>query len=701
MAGSLDALLRPRSVAVIGASNRRKSLGGMVTERLFDFRFTGKIFPVNPRQEAIHSVKAWPSILDVPDPVDCAIVVVPRDAVPAAIDQCIEKGVGAVILITSGFRETGEEGRRLEEEVFAKLKAAGIRAIGPNCMGLLNTSPEVSLDATFTPVPALPGPIGFASQSGALGVVVLGISEERGIGFSQFVSLGNKADVTENDLLEAWEDDPEVPVITAYLESFADAPGFLRIARRVTRKKPVILVKAGRTEAGARAASSHTGALASADTGTDALCRQGGVLRVDTVEEMLDTAWFLAKAPLPAGPRVGILTNAGGPAILCADRLGELGLEIPTLGEATRKVLSDRLPPEAATGNPVDILPSATPEDFAACLAAMLEDPGIDAVISITVTPPLYPARDVLEAITPVARRAGKPVLPVFMVPAAARRELLAVEDAPALFRAPEDAAGALARAVAHARNAARPAEEPREFDRDDAEIAALLGRTLEDGGGYLPQEDVFRVLEIAGFPLAPWRVAGSREEVLAAAAEIEGPVVLKAVGPGIVHKSDLGGVALDLRDEAAVAAALDRMEEALDGAGIPREGRRWLVQAFRAGGREVILGAHRAPGYGPLVMCGLGGKYVEVFRDVQFAMADLTPSDAREMVRGIRGLALLTGTRGEEGVDLAPLEEGLERLAALVRAHREIAELDVNPLLLFPGGGAAVVDGRIRVAAD
>ncbi len=701
MAGPLDSLLRPRSVAVIGASNRRASLGGMVTERLFAFRFTGKVFPVNPRQEAIHSVKAWPSILDVPDPVDCAVVVVPRDAVPAAIDQCIEKGVGAVILITSGFRETGEEGRRLEREVFERLARAGIRAIGPNCMGLLNTSPAVSLDATFTPVPALPGPIGFASQSGALGVVVLGICEERGIGFSQFVSLGNKADVTENDLLAAWEDDPEVPVITAYLESFADAPGLLRIARRVTRKKPVVLVKAGRTEAGARAASSHTGALASADTGTDALCRQGGILRVETVEEMLDTAWFLARAPLPAGPRVGILTNAGGPAILCADRLGELGLEIPPLGEETRRALAGRLPAEAATGNPVDILPSATAEDFAACLSAMLDDPGIDAVISITVTPPLYPARQVLEAIVPVARGASKPVLPVFMVPAAARRELLAVPEAPAIFRAPEDAAGALARAVAHAAHLERPVEEPREFPRDDAAIARLLARTLDAGGGYLPQDDAFRVLELAGFSVAPWRVAGSRDDVLAAAREIEGAVVLKAVGRGIVHKSDLGAVALDLRDEAAVADAFDRIDRALDGAGVPREGRQWLVQAFRPGGREVILGSHRAPGYGPLVMCGLGGKYVEVFRDVRFAMAELTPGDAREMVRGIRGLALLTGTRGEEGVDLRPLEESLERLAALVRAHREIAELDVNPLLLFPGGGATVVDGRIRVGAD
>lgn len=699
MSGPLDALLRPRSIAVIGASNRLHSLGGMVTDRLFQAGFTGAIYPVNPKQDAIHSTKAYPSLTDVPDEVDMAIIVVPRDAVLPAARECCEKGVKAAVVVTSGFKEADEEGAALERELTELFRSHGVRFIGPNCMGVFNTSEGVRLDATFSPTPPLAGPLGFASQSGALGVVVLNMSRDRKLGFSHFVSMGNKSDVDESDLIATWEDDDEVPVITAYLESFTDATRFLESARRVTRKKPIVLLKAGKTAAGAKAASSHTGALAAADTGTDALCRQAGVTRVETVEDLLDTGLVLSRCPLPRGPRVCVLTNAGGPGIMAVDKICELGLEMAELSDDTRAKLGEMLPPQASTANPVDVLPSASPDDFAACVKLIAADPGVDAVISITVTPPLFSALATLRAISPAARAAEKPVLTVFMVTGEFGRKLDEVKDPPPIFAQPENAARALAHAWDYASHLATPAGEVADPEMDHDAIDALLSAKLEKGGGYLDADATFRVLELAGLPVAPWRVCPDADAAAEAAEAIGFPVVVKAAGEALVHKSDVGGVALGIEDEDALRAALDHMSTSIGAAGHAAGSWEWLVQAMRPGGREVILGANRDPAFGPLVMFGLGGKYVEVFRDVRFAMAPMTAADARALVEGIRGLKLLTGTRGESGVALDPAVDGLTRLAALVRRHPAIAELDVNPLLLFPEAGrAVVVDGRIRV---
>lgn len=701
MPGSLDALLRPRSVAVIGASNRRHSLGGMVTHRLFEAGFTGRIYPVNPRQEAVHSTRAYPSLADVPDEIDLALIVVPRDAVLPAARECCEKGVGAVAVISSGFKEAGDEGVRLEAELTELLTSHGVRFIGPNCMGLFNTHPELRLDATFSPTPPLAGPLGFASQSGALGVVVLNMSRDRRIGFSHFVSLGNKSDVSENDLLEAWADDGDVPVVTAYLESFTDARGFLATARRVTKTKPVVLLKAGKTAAGAKAASSHTGALAAADTGTDALCEQAGVLRAETVDDLLEIGLVLSRCPLPAGPRAAVLTNAGGPGIMATDRLVELGFEMATLSDATRATLAERLPPQASTANPVDILPSASPDDYAACLDALVRDEGVDSVVSITVTPPLFSPLATLEKLTEVTRDAGKPVLTVFMVSGDEHRSLRDLPDAPPVFALPEHAASALSASLRYARHRSAPAAALSEPAVDHAQIRALLGQALPSGG-YLDHATTFRVLEAAGVPVAPWGACDDASAVAAEAARVGYPVVLKAGGGDLVHKSDVGGVALGIEDERQLLAELDAMRSRLRAAKISEDGLSWLVQAMRPGGREVIVGASRSEAFGPLVMFGLGGRYVEVFRDVRFAMADLTRADAERIVHGIRGLPLLTGVRGEAGVALEPAVEVVERIAAVARHHPRITELDVNPLLLFPRAEEAVlVDARIRVDAN
>ncbi|MCU0230924.1 MAG: acetate--CoA ligase family protein [Acidobacteria bacterium] len=702
MSSSLEAFLRPRSIALIGASHRPNSLGGRVTARLFGSGYQGRLIPVNPRPDPIHGLTPVASIAAAEGPIDLALIAIPRDAVRGAVAECLDKGIPAICVVTAGFKEVDAEGAALERELVALVRAAGARLIGPNCMGITNTSPHCTFDATFSPVPPLAGPIGFASQSGALGVAVLNVCHQRQIGFSQFVSMGNKADVAEDDLLEAWADDPEVRVIAMYLESVRDPRRFLQAARRVTKKKPVVVVKAGRTAAGARAASSHTGALAGADEGAEALFRQAGVLRVDTIEEMLDTALALSRCALPAGNRVAVLTNAGGPGIMAADALDRSGLKVAELQPATRDSLRAILPREAAVTNPVDMIASAGPSEYGACLDLLLKDPGVDAAVPVVVTPPAWDARDVLTALNEAAGHHQKPVLGVFMVGEDLKR-LAATPDTIPTFPQPEGAARALADMVRSALWRAAGAGAPLDFPADETAIASRLAARAATGGGYLDADATFRVLDAAGIPRAAgWALPpGASAAALADAAEAVGfPVVLKATGEALVHKSDAGGVALDLGDRAAVERAATTMTEALVRAGQAPASWEWFVQAFRRGGREVIVGATRDPHYGPLVMFGLGGRFVEVFHDVVFGLAPLNRADAERMVRGIRGLALLTGTRGEAGVDLAPAIETLGRVACLMERHPEIVELDLNPLLLYPEAArAAAVDARIRVA--
>ncbi len=698
MPSSLDPFLRPRSIALVGASRRAESLGGRITARLFDSGYRGRLVPVNPNPEPIHGIVPVASVADIGEAVDLVILAIPRDAVGRAVDECLDRGIPAICVVTAGFKEVDAEGAALERELVERIRRHGSRLLGPNCMGITNTSPACAFDATFSPVPPLPGPIGFASQSGALGVAVLNICHQRKIGFSQFVSMGNKADVAEDDLLEAWAEDPEVPVIAMYLESVRDPARFLASARRVTKRKPVVVVKAGRTDAGARAASSHTGALAGADEGATALFRQGGVLRVDTVEQMLETALALSRCALPAGNGVAVLTNAGGPGIMAVDALAREGLRIVTLEETTRERLRARLPREAAVNNPVDMIASAGPAEYGGCLELLLADPNVDAVVPVVVTPPAHDALNVLEALNGAAERHGKPVLGVFMVGGDLER-LAATPGAIPTFPQPEGAARALADMVRYAAWRRAAPGEVREHAIDDAEIEALLAPRIAAGGGYLDADATWRVLELAGIPVVPWRVATAAEAAADAADAIGYPVVVKAAGDALVHKSDLGGVALDLRDRASVVDALAKMTGELTRAGHVPGSWSWFVQAFRPGGREVIAGATRDPHYGPMVMFGIGGRYVEIFRDVSFGLSPLTREDAEGMVRRIRGARLFEGVRGEAAVDAAPAVELLERVARLAFRHPAIAELDVNPFLLFPEGGrAAAVDARIRV---
>jgi len=689
----LDPILRPRSLAVIGVSSKADSLSGKLFANLFNAGYTGTVYPVNPKAGSIRGLKCYPAVAAIPDAVDLAIVMVPRDAVLATLDDCLAAGVRGFVVITAGFREGGEAGAEVEQQVLDRVRAAGARMIGPNCMGLINTAGDVRLDATFSPVPALSGSVAFASHSGALGVAVLETAHAAGLGFAQFVSLGNSSDLNACDVLEAWEHDDAVRSVMLYLEALEEPRRFLEIARRVTPRKPIVALKAGRSAAGQRAASSHTGALAAADTGVDAILKQAGVIRATTLEEMFDLARVFAACPLPRGRCVAILTNAGGPAIAASDALDGEGLQLASLSDATRCGLRSFLPPEASVGNPVDMLPSGSPENFRQAVELLAHDGGVDAVVTITVTPPMFPAGEVARGIAASAESAGPPVLSVFMTNPGFFREVRSIPGMPPMFRYPEAAIRALAGMVRHAERVRIPTT----VLGAPSKRSPIVERCVAAGGGFLAAQDAFELLAEAGVPVAAPRVATADGDVTAIARGIGFPLVLKAFGPGLLHKSELGAVAVGLRDEAEVEAAHAGMAARLAAAGVRPEG--YLLQRMVPDGREVILGITRDPQAGALVMCGLGGVAVEALRDVAFRPAPLGADDAEAMLAELRGKALLGAFRGRRPADRAALVGALVALGALAAAHPEIAECDVNPLLLLDEGqGCVAVDVRIRI---
>ena len=695
-----DAILRPRSIAVIGASRQPNTIGWQILDNLLRFGFNGPLFPVNPKAGTIHSIKAYPSVEAIPDAVDLAIVVVPKHLVLGIAEECGRKGVKGLVVITAGFAEVGGEGVEREAKLLETVKRYGMRMVGPNCMGVLNSSPDVSMNATFAPTMPPYGPVGFISQSGAMGLSILDYAEELGIGIHQFVSVGNNADVSGNDLLLYWADDPEIRVILMYLESFGDPRRFYQIARSLTRRKPIFVVKAGRTAAGARAASSHTAALAGTDLAADALMEQCGVMRAQTVEELFDYAMAFPRLPLPKGNRVAIVSNAGGPAIILADACESLGLSVHELSAETQAAIRGRVPDEAAVRNPVDLIASATAETYRDVLALVLQDPNVDAVIVSVVPPPLgSKAKDVAEAIVQVAAsRRDIPVMAVLMgrqgIPAG-MRELLVAGMPGYIF--PESAARALAAMNRYREWLERPAGTEHRFPADAGRVAGILKGAAAEGREKLTEAEAMEVLGAYGIPTVPWRRAVSADEAAAAARAIGFPVVLKVISASIVHKSDVGGVVLGLSSEKEVREGYARMlQRVKERAGVVPES--VFVQAMIPGGRETIVGSTRDPKAGPLLMFGLGGLAVEVLKDVVFRVHPVTDVDAREMVRGIRGFGFLEGVRGEPAVDLVALEEIIQRVSQLVGEHEAILEMDINPLVAFPDRVLAL-DARFRIA--
>ena len=699
---AMGAFLSPASVAVIGASRQRGTVAGELFHNLLAGGFNGPVYPVNAKASVVQSVLAYKSVLEVPGPVDLAVLAVPAPSVVQAARDCAAKGVRAIVVVSAGFAEVGPEGAERQRELLAVCRAAGMRLIGPNCLGIVSTDPRVCLDASFGPTVPLPGRVGFLSQSGALGLAIIDYANALGLGLSSFVSVGNKADISANDLLNFWERDDRTGLVLLYLESFGNPRKFARTARRVARAKPVLVVKSGRSAAGARASASHTGALlAASDVTVDALFHQAGVIRTDSLGELFDVASLLANQPIPAGRRVGIVTNAGGPGIMCAHVCETEGLQVVELSAELQASLREGLPAEAAAANPVDMLASAPASQYRRKVEMVAASGEVDAVIVIFI-PPLHtdPAA-VARAVRDGAAAAGAvPVLSVVM----SAHEPPAEPDGNGRrlprYRFPEDAARALARAVEYGGWRQRPegqVPELPEARRDEA--AALLAAALADGPGprWLGPDEVARLLACYGVPTAEWRRTGSPEEAAAAAAELGGPVALKAIAPRLVHKTEAHAVRLGLSGAEPVRRAAGEMAEAVAAAGYAAEG--FLVQPMVDGGVELLVGVVHDPSFGPVIACGAGGTAVELLKDVAVRITPLTDRDAAEMVRSLQTFPLLDGYRGAPKADVAALEHLLLRVSALVEAHPEIAELDCNPVMVL-ADSALVVDARVRVQA-
>ncbi len=676
----LDAIFRPRSVAVIGTSSRARSIGREILANLLESELQGVVHPVNPALPVVSSLRCHPDVEAIPGPLDLAVVVVPAKAVLEVTEQCARKGVRGMVIISAGFREIGAEGRALEDRVMAVARGAGMRVIGPNCMGVINTDPAVRLNASFAAARPIPGNVAFVSQSGALGEAILSEAADLGLGIAYFVSAGNRADVTTNDLLEYWEDDDRVGPILLYLESVGEAHRFPDVARRVTRKKPVIVVKAGRTIAGANAARSHTGSLAGLDVAVDTLLAQVGVLRVNSMHDLFAAASAFATQPLPAGPRVGIVTNSGGPGILATDACVSLGLEIPELADATRAALARALPREASLRNPVDMIASAGPDQFRAAVTAVLADPSVDSLLVLFITPVYVDSVAVARAIVEASRGSAKPVLTCFMGKEGHAAAVATLREAGIpVHQFPESPARALATMVRYRSWLDRdPGTVPDlSVAREDA--AAILAGARADGRVELTFDEARRLVESHGIPFARTLIADTLEEVVEAGEQLGYPIVLKASAAELSHKTDLGGVAVDLRGMEDLANAWRRMKKGLGH--LPDL--RFMVQRMSPGDREVILGMRRDPDFGPLLMVGLGGIHVEVLRDVAFRVHPITDADAADMISSLRGHALLAGTRGRKPVPRDFLVEMLLRLDRLVGDHPDIAEMDLNPFML------------------
>lgn len=698
---ALQAFLRPRGVAVVGASRRRGTIGGEIFWNLLQYGFQGPVYPVNPYAQVVQGVVSYPTVEAIPGPVDLAVVAVPAEQVVEVAWQCARKGVRALVVISAGFAEAGEEGRARQEELLRVCRATGMRLVGPNCMGIVHTDPEVRLNATFAPVLPPPGRVGFLSQSGALGLAVMEYASQLGLGLSSFVSVGNKADVSGNDLLNYWEDDPNTDVILLYLESFGNPRKFSRIARRVSRRKPIVAVKSGRTGSGIRATTSHTGALvAASDTTVDALFRQAGVIRTDSLEEMFDVAVLLAHQPVPAGPHVGIVTNAGGPGILCADACEAEGLKVPVLSAATQQRLRELLPAHAAVTNPVDLMASAPANHYREAVAAVGADPNIDAVVVIFVPPLVTQADDVAQAIVDAVGRwpQRKPVLTVFMsargVPELLRRSELRIPS----YAFPESAARALAHAVRYGQWRSQPAEPPaRPADARRDEALALVATAVERGAGWLGPREVEQLLNCYGIPLVAQRFVLGPGEAGEVSEDLGWPVALKVVAPGLVHKTEVGGVLLDLRSREEVEQAAQEMLARVQLAGYQVDG--FVVQEMAAPGLEVIVGVASDRHFGPVVACGAGGVLVELLRDVSLRLAPLSRTDAAQMLRELRTFPLLQGYRGSPPCDVEALEDLVTRVGALAEDIPQVVELDLNPVRVYQRG-VKVLDARVRVEA-
>jgi acetyl coenzyme A synthetase (ADP forming)-like protein len=689
-------VLRPSSVAVVGASDRPGSVGGAVLRNLIDAGFTGRIHPVNRRGGTIAGLPAARTPQEIGEPIELGVIVIPAAGVAQAAEDCAQAGARALVVISDGFAEAGPEGRRRQDELLAVCRRHGMRLVGPNCLGVMCTDPDVRLNAAFAPGRPIPGSIAFLSQSGALGIAAIDLAQELGLGLSAFVSVGNKADLSGNDFLSYWEVDERTNVILLYLESFGNPRKFSRVARRVARTTPIVAVKGGRSPAGQRAAGSHTGAMLAGSTATvDALFEQAGVIRTESLSELFDVAALLSVQSAPSGTRIGIITNGGGLGILCADACAANGLDVAGFDDGLRRRLAQRLPDGAAVGNPVDLLAAAPPEAFERAIVDVGASGAVDAIVAIYVPPMVSDPVEVARAIGRAAVATDVPVASVFSMADAPLEVLHQAAEAVPVYRFPENAARALSRAARYGAWLARPPEPPPTVEADVEAARTVIGDALDSGGGWLDPGEVATLLDAYGIPRPRQRVVKSARAAAAAAVELGGPVALKAIAPGLVHRSDAGAVATGLTGATAVTRAARAMRRRLLAAGFEPKG--YVVQEMADPGVELLAGVVADPIFGPVLLCAAGGTTAEILGDSTVRLTPLSRRDAAEMLRELRTFPLLDGFRGAPRCDVAAVEEVLVRLAAMAEAHPAIAEIEGNPVIVGPDG-ACVVDARVRV---
>jgi acetate---CoA ligase (ADP-forming) len=713
---SLDAIFSPQSVAVIGASSTPGKVGHDIFENILRGGYTGTLYPVNPKAKSILSVRAYPGILDIPDEVDLAMIILPPSAAQAAVEDAIKKGVKGIVIVSAGFREVGAEGLGIENRIVSLCRDAGVRVVGPNCLGVINPTGAVRLNASFSSRMPQAGNVSFISQSGALCTAVLDFAADREFGFSKFISIGNKADVDELDLLHYLHMDADTEVIMIYLEELRRGAEFVQAVKEITsgdvRPTPVLVIKSGRTSEGAMAAASHTGSLAGSDAVYNAIFKQSGIIRVDTIDELFDFATAFSyknesalgkrRRKVPHGNRVAIVTNAGGPGIVATDMTVSTGLKLARFEEETIQTLASHLPETANLQNPVDVIGDAAPDRYENALDAVIKDQGVDGVLVILTPQSMTKALATAEAITRIARRSHKPVLCCFMgiVDVSAGAKYLQEHGIP-VFKFPENAAKAFSALYRYSQWMNRQILAPLKLDHDIEGANSIIRDALSAGKTYLGEVGGLDLLTCYGFNVLPTTLATTADEAVAMAEKIGYPVVMKIVSSRIVHKSDAGGVVVGPANEVAVRQAFKDISanaRAYDPAaridGV-------LIQKLAPKGEETIIGMTRYPIFGPLLMFGIGGVFVEVFQDVVFRLAPIGRNEARRMIGEIKGYKLFKGFRGRPEADLEGLEKLLVCLSDMVVNHPEIHELDINPLLLHAKGqGATVADCRIVLKA-
>ncbi len=686
-------------MAVIGASRNRFSIGHEIIHNMLESEFTGIIYPVNPNAASIHSIRCYPSVKAIPGEVDLAIITIPKQLALQAVDECGEKGVKGLIVITAGFKEVGEAGAELEKQLEHKINSYGMRMVGPNCMGIINTDEAVKLNATFSPTQLSTGNIGFISQSGALGVAILENAVALNLGISVFASVGNKTNVSGNDLLDYWRDDARTRLILMYLESFGNPKKFIELARGITRIKPIIAVKAGRTAAGARAASSHTGALAGADILVDVMFRQAGVIRVTSIEQLFDLAMAFDKQPNLKGERIAILSNAGGPAIMATDAVINNGLKLAELSPVTKDGLRTVLSPDASVNNPVDTTAGGDAVVYGKALDLICADPDVDGVLAIFVPPTSVHTKEMARVIDQVNQKyPGKTMLCCFMSQDKEGIQYLRTHGIPT-YIFPESAAHALAAMNEQRKWLVKEEGSILSFEVDKEKVKKIIDGAYREKRLYLSQSEVFSILHAYGFRLAAHAVVQSEQQAVDFFNTLQKPVVLKIVSTEIVHKSDIGGVQIDVRSEPEVRQAYQKIFKNLKDQKLENKIDGILVQEMIKGGKEVVLGMSSEKQFGPVLMAGLGGIYVEILKDVAFNIAPVTDTDAKAMIESLHSYPLLQGVRGEKAVHIPTVVEYLQRLSQLVMDFEMIAEFDINPLMVFENeNDCKVADARMKL---